>query len=109
MVFGARGPCGQHVRPVAVRALGRGNDLAIAQLHNMAASHVVARKKKLEIAATGRVQVKIARNKRCVCLLSSKNLINQWGGFITTSQVQNKSVAWHASFPALAIRVRYII
>lgn len=66
MVCGARGPCGQRVRPVAVRVLGRGNDLAIVQLHNMAASLVAARRKKLEIAATGHVQVKNVRNKRCV-------------------------------------------
>lgn len=62
MVCGARGPCGQRVRPVAVRGLGRGSDPATALLHNMAASLVAAQRNKLEIVVTGLVQVKNTRN-----------------------------------------------
>lgn len=63
MVCGARGPCGQRVRPVAARGLERGSDLATALLHNMAASLVAAQRNKLEIVVTGHVQVKNIRNK----------------------------------------------
>ena len=58
MGFGAHGPCGQRVRPVAVRGLGRGSDRAIVPLLNLAASLAVAPRDKWETAATGRVQVK---------------------------------------------------
>lgn len=58
MGFGAHGPCGQRVRPVAVRELGRGSDRAIVPLLNLAASLAVAPRDKWETAATGRVQVK---------------------------------------------------
>ena len=57
MVFGARGPCGQRVRPVAVRGLGKGNDLATVLLRNLAANLVRVPRNKLETVVTGRVQV----------------------------------------------------
>ena len=70
MGFGARGPCGQHVRPVAVQGLGKGNERAIVLLLNMAANLAVAPRDKLETAVTGRVQVKnISDSKMFLCLL----------------------------------------
>lgn len=70
MGFGAHGLCGQPVRPVAAQGLGRGNDRAIVQLLNLAASLAVAPRDKLETAVTGRVQVKnIAVSKVLLCLL----------------------------------------
>jgi len=63
MGFGARGPCGQHVRPVAVRGLGRGNDRATVLLLSTAANPAVALRDKLETAVTGHVQwMAITRN-----------------------------------------------
>lgn len=58
MGSGARGLCGQRVRPVAVRGLGRENDRAIVLLLSMAANLAVVPRDKLETAVTGRVQVK---------------------------------------------------
>jgi len=70
MGFGARGPCGQRVRPVAARGLGRGNDRAIVLLLNLAGSLAVAPRDKLETAVTDRVQVKhISVSKVFLCLL----------------------------------------
>jgi len=63
MGFGAHGLCGQRVRPVAAQGLGRGNDRAIVQFLNLAASLAVAPRDKLETAVTGRVQwMVITRN-----------------------------------------------
>ena len=69
MVFGARGPCGQHVRPVAVRGLGRGSDRATVLLLSTAANPALAPRDKLETAVTGHVQVqKISVSKMPFCL-----------------------------------------
>ena len=71
MGFGARGPCGQRVRPVVVQGLGRESDRAIVLLLSLAASLAVAPRDKLETAVTGRVQVKnISVSKVLLCFLS---------------------------------------
>ena len=70
MGFGARGPCGQRVRPVAVQGPGKGSDCATVLLLNMAANLAVAPRDKLETVVTGRVQVKnISDSKMFLCLL----------------------------------------
>lgn len=70
MGFGARGPCGQRVRPVAVRGLGRGSDRATVLLLSTAANPAVAPRDKLETAVTGRAQVltEISVSKMLFCL-----------------------------------------
>ena len=57
-MFGARGLCGQRVRPVAVQGLGRESDRVTVLHPQMAANLAAVLRDKWETAVIDRVQVK---------------------------------------------------